>query len=123
MSEMDFYIINRVKTLRTGKNISQLNLALTMELSAGAIGKIENFRERAKYSIRHLNMLAKALDCSPQDLLPARPMANDIVKITFRINRQNKTGNADTKMGPEKPESYYEVIKVEPYSAPKKRSR
>jgi transcriptional regulator with XRE-family HTH domain len=106
ISEIDFYIINRVRELREAEEISQVDLSIAMELTEGAIGKIENPKERAKYNIRHLNLLAKALNCSPRDLLPDKPLANDMVKITFKINRANKS---------RKGEPYFEVLKVEKF--------
>jgi transcriptional regulator with XRE-family HTH domain len=88
ISEIDWFIIKKVKEIRVAKNISQFELAFAMNISDGAIGKIENPKERAKYNIRHLNLLAKALNCSPRDLLPEEELPNDIVKI--KLKRTNK---------------------------------
>ena len=76
-----------------------------MELAEGAIGKIENPKERAKYNIRHLNLLAKVLSCSLHDLLPEKPLRNDISKATIQINKEYKGS---------KERSYFEVISKEP---------
>lgn len=109
MSELDFFIINKVKELRIQKKISQVELANRMELSSGVIGKIENFRERAKYSIRHLNLLANALGCSPCDFLPAHPLKNDLVKITISVQKENRTNKSVSAK-----EAYYKIEKIEP---------
>jgi transcriptional regulator with XRE-family HTH domain len=90
ISEMDWYLIKKVKELRTAKELSQLNLASLMDLTAGAIGKIENPKQRAKYNIRHLNLLAKALKCSPRELIPAKPLSYDMIKVTLKIQRNGK---------------------------------
>ena len=102
LSELDFYIITRVKEMRRQRNISQVKLSLSMGLAAGAISKIENPKQRAKYNIRHLNLLAKALHCSLSDLLPSTPLA-DKIRVHFRINKRRKKNK----------EEYYEIIKIE----------
>jgi len=105
ISEIDLYIINRVRELRVAKELSQVKLSILMGLAEGAVGKIENPTERAKYNIRHLNLLAKALKCSPRDLLPDKPLKNDLVKVRLQIKKNSK---------PSKGEANFEIIKIEP---------
>jgi len=104
ISEIDLYVINKVRELRVPKTLSQVKLSILMGLAEGAIGKIENPKERAKYNIRHLNLLAKALKCSPRDFLPERPLKNDIVKAKLKIKRNNIIN---------KGESNFEILKIE----------
>ena len=85
ISEIDLYLINRVRDIRVQKNISQLKLALALGLSEGAISKIENPRDRAKYNIRHINLLAKALKVEFSELFPPKPLKNDIVILRLRL--------------------------------------
>ena len=73
-SELDLYIINKVKELRLHNNISQAVLAIKLEVSDAFIGAIENPKHRAKYNIAHLNKLAQIFDCSPRDFLPEKPI-------------------------------------------------
>jgi transcriptional regulator with XRE-family HTH domain len=105
MSEIDWFVIDTVRKKRAAKKLSQLKLANVIQLSAGTIGKIENPKERDKYNIRHLNMLAIALECSPRDLLPEEPLLNDMVKITIKINRRSNTNLGDFN---------FEVLNIEP---------
>jgi transcriptional regulator with XRE-family HTH domain len=105
ISELDWYIINNVKNLRIKKKISQVKLSIDMGLAEGAVGKIENPKERAKYNIRHLNLLAKALECSLSDLLPQKPLENDIVIIKIRLKGKKKLTEK---------EDNYEVISLKP---------
>jgi len=72
-SELDLYIINKVKELRLERNISQAVLAIKLEVSDAFIGQIENPKHRAKYNIAHLNKLAQIFGCSPKDFLPDKP--------------------------------------------------
>lgn len=106
ISELDLFIINKVKEIRTTKNISQVNLAILLNFAEGLISKVENPRQRAKYSIRHLNLLARVLHCSPRDLLPEKVLTHDLVKVTFKA-RRNKSGS----------KAVYEIVKMEPFLA------
>jgi transcriptional regulator with XRE-family HTH domain len=104
LSEIDLYVINKVRELRVPKALSQVKLSILMGLAEGAIGKIENPKERAKYNIRHLNLLAKALKCSPKDFLPEKPLRNDIIKVRMKIKRNNRS---------QKSEANFEILKIE----------
>jgi transcriptional regulator with XRE-family HTH domain len=105
ISEIDLYVINKVREMRVPRELSQVKLSILMGLAEGAIGKIENPKERAKYNLRHLNLLAKALKCSPRDFLPEKPMRNDMLKVRLKIRKNNKY---------DKSEQNFEVIKIEP---------
>jgi transcriptional regulator with XRE-family HTH domain len=95
ISEIDWFIIKKVKEIRVAKKISQFDLAVALGLSDAAIGKIENPKERAKYNIRHLNLLAKALNCPPRDLLPEGVLPNDMVKIRLRRTTKRAKGESN----------------------------
>jgi len=73
-SELDLFIVNKVKELRLEKNISQAVLAIKLEVSDAFIGQIENPKHRAKYNVAHLNKLAQIFNCSPKDFLPDKPI-------------------------------------------------
>lgn len=73
-SEIDLYVINKVRELRVNANISQAELALLLDLSVGFIGHIESSKYRAKYNLHHLNQLAKVLKCSMKDFFPENPL-------------------------------------------------
>lgn len=90
IAEIDLYLINRARELRVAKGMSQLDLSIALGLAEGAVSKIENPRQRAKYNIRHINLLAKALKCTPSDLFPAKPLRNDIIKAKIKIIRNTK---------------------------------
>jgi transcriptional regulator with XRE-family HTH domain len=98
ISEMDYLLIIRVKELRQEKGISQVTLTQKMGLSEGFVGKVELFSERAKYNIRHLPLLARALSCKIADLFPRNSPKHDLVKITFRRTyKLNKDGTTSKK--------------------------
>lgn len=105
ISEIDLFVINKARELRVLRQLSQVDLSISLGMSEGAVGKIENPKLRDKYNIRHINLLAKALNCSPQDLLPGKPLEHDIVKIKLRPVKQP----ASAKGSPN-----YEIIKIQP---------
>ncbi|MBL7709146.1 MAG: helix-turn-helix transcriptional regulator [Chitinophagaceae bacterium] len=94
ISEIDLFLINKVRELRVSKGISQLKLSIALGLAEGAVSKIENPRQRAKYNIRHLNLIAKALKCNIADLLPSKPLKNDIIRVRIKMvkNNHNRKG-------------------------------
>ncbi|RPD41272.1 helix-turn-helix domain-containing protein [Chitinophaga barathri] len=74
-SKIDTYVINKVKEKRLEKNLSQAELAFELNMSVGFIGKVESSKYPSHYNIKHLNQLAKILECSPQDFLPKKPLS------------------------------------------------
>jgi transcriptional regulator with XRE-family HTH domain len=73
-SNVDLYVMNKVKERRIALNLSQLALANELGMSSGFVGQVESPRYPAKYNVQHLNNLAKILQCSPQDFLPKKPL-------------------------------------------------
>jgi transcriptional regulator with XRE-family HTH domain len=73
-SKIDLFVINKVRERRLEKNISQAVLAYELGMSVGFIGKVESSKYPSHYNIKHLNQLAKILECSPQDFLPKKPL-------------------------------------------------
>ena len=73
-SKIDKYVINKVREMRESKNISQADLAFELNVSVGFIGKVESTKYSSHYNLKHLNNLAKILNCSPQDFLPRNPL-------------------------------------------------
>ncbi|GAA4196151.1 hypothetical protein GCM10022289_01420 [Pedobacter jeongneungensis] len=108
ISHLDYLIIVNVKRLRIEQSLSQVSLTQKMGLSEGFVGKVELFTERAKYSIRHINLLANALNCKIQDILPLEQPKYDMIKLTLkRANKINKDGTISQK-------KTTEVISIEP---------
>ena len=104
ISEMDLFLIHKVRQLRVEQSLSQVRLSILMGLAEGFVGKVENPKQRDKYSIRHLTLIAKALKCSPKDLMPEKPMKNDLVRVKMKIKRNTKANPGDQN---------YEIIKME----------
>lgn len=85
-SELDFYLIERVRELRLKSKLSQVMLAHKLGVSEGYIGNIENPKQPGKYNIRMLSRIAIALELkSYMDLFPPKPFSNDLVKIKINL--------------------------------------
>ncbi len=73
-SEIELYVIARIKQKRQDAKLSQSKFALEMNLSYGFIGQVENPKRRAKYNLNHINQAAKVFGCSVKDLMPDSPL-------------------------------------------------
>jgi ribosome-binding protein aMBF1 (putative translation factor) len=73
LTEIEIYIIQRVKEMREVQGITQMDLSLRLGKGVGFIGDIEAPSKTAKYNIKHLNELAKIFGCSPKDFWPETP--------------------------------------------------
>ena len=74
LEEIERYIISRVRKIREEKDITQEQLSLSIGKNITFISQIEAPSKKAKYNIANLNLIAKALDCSPKDFWPDKPL-------------------------------------------------
>lgn len=70
LTEIEQYVIERVKEQRTSKGISQDKLSVLMGLNEKFVTKVENPNRIEKYNINHLNKIAEILECSIRDFFP-----------------------------------------------------
>jgi transcriptional regulator with XRE-family HTH domain len=109
ISELDFYLIERVRELRLKSNLSQVMLAHKLGVSEGYIGNIENPKQTAKYNIRMLSRIAIALELdSYLDLFPTKPFSNDLVKIKINLFDKGEV-KKDLRQQGEKVERFKEI--------------
>jgi len=76
-SAIDQYIIDKVRERRIKKKVSQQKLAYYLGFeSISYVGAIESMnRERSEcYNCKHLNEIAKILECSSKDFWPDIPI-------------------------------------------------
>jgi len=74
LSKLDKYVIKKVKEKRLLLGLSQADLSFELNVSIGFIGQVESPNYPAHYNFRHLNEIAKILNCSLYDLLPKNPL-------------------------------------------------
>ena len=72
-SDIEAYVINRVKELREHNNLAQSELAVKLNVSNGFIGQVESSKSPTKYNLNHLNKLAIIFNCSLKDFMPDKP--------------------------------------------------
>jgi transcriptional regulator with XRE-family HTH domain len=73
-SQIEVYIIEKVKEKRINLGLSQLALSLKMEMNDSFVSHVESPRKRAKYNVNHINLLAHIFNCSPKEFLPESPL-------------------------------------------------
>lgn len=74
LTEIEIFVIHKVKELRILHKLSQAELADKMEVSYGFFGKIESLKYNSKYNLNHINKISKVFNISPKDLIPTNPL-------------------------------------------------
>jgi transcriptional regulator with XRE-family HTH domain len=69
-SNIEQFVIEKVKEHRLKLSISQAELAFRIGVSPGFIGNVESRKFSDKYNLNHLNKFAEVFNCSPKDFLP-----------------------------------------------------
>jgi transcriptional regulator with XRE-family HTH domain len=72
-SDIEAYVINKIKEKREEQNLSQAELAVRLNVSNGFIGQAESSKSPTKYNLNHLNQLAIIFNCSIKDFIPDKP--------------------------------------------------
>ena len=72
---IDIYVIEKVKEMRTERNVSQEDLSIALGFkSNGFVGQIESPNYAKRYNLQHINKLAMIFNCSPRNFLPDSPI-------------------------------------------------
>lgn len=84
MTKTDFQneVVNRIRQLRIDRDVSQIGLANIIDVSNGQIGNIESPKFQHKYTLKHLNLIAKFFNVSIIYLLTGN---NDAIDIDYLI--------------------------------------
>jgi transcriptional regulator with XRE-family HTH domain len=95
ISKLDHEVILLVRALREKRGFSQRDLSEKMKLSKSFVGKVEALGQPDKYSLRHLNLIAKALNiASVKTLIPSGIQKYDMVEIIYeKVSKLNKDGS------------------------------
>ena len=72
-TDIEAYVISKVKEKREEHNLSQSELAVQLNVSNGFIGQAESSNSPTKYNLNHLNSLAIIFKCSVKDFIPDQP--------------------------------------------------
>lgn len=74
LTNIDKYIIDKVREKRLEKGISQAQLAFELEQSNSFIAKVESGKYDKKYNMAHVNRIAQILECDIWDIVPQKPV-------------------------------------------------
>jgi len=74
ISQIELYIIEKVKEKRIELGLSQLALSQKLDMNDSFVSHVESLSKRAKYNVNHINALSKVMECSPKDFLPDSPL-------------------------------------------------
>lgn len=72
-SDIETFVINKVREKREDAKLSQSELAVRLDVSNGFIGQAESSKHPTKYNLNHLNKLALIFECSVKDFIPEQP--------------------------------------------------
>jgi transcriptional regulator with XRE-family HTH domain len=99
ISAIDLYVIDEIRKKREDLKKSQAAMSVDMEFSDKLIGSIENPSLSTKYSLRHINLVAKALECNISDFFPPiGHLKDDLLRIT--VEKKKTTDNGKEKIIP-----------------------
>ena len=70
MEAIEQYVIDFVKNLRTKEDLRQEDIAYILDVKPSFIGNVESNSNRAKYNLKHINILAAHFGKSPKDFMP-----------------------------------------------------
>jgi len=94
LDEIERFIISKVKKIREQRGISQTSLSLAIGKSTSYISDIEAHSKTAKYNIKSLNLISKALGCSPKDFWPEQPILEEKYEFVKEIEiKKNPSKN------------------------------
>jgi transcriptional regulator with XRE-family HTH domain len=77
-TDIELYVIRKVKEHRISHNMSQAVLAFKLDVSYGFIGHVESKNHPAKYNLNHLDKLAFIFKCSVKDFFPDVPFTKKL---------------------------------------------
>ena len=85
-TEIELFIINKVRELRERENIGQKKLSMELKLSSSYVGNAENPYNKAKYNLNHLNELAKIFNVPFSYFFPENYLEKDCVEEYLDIH-------------------------------------
>ena len=73
-SEIEKFVIDKIRVMRQERKMSQEKLSLAIGLSHSFVGNVESPKQHDKYNLNHLNSIAAVFNCSMKDFFPDRPL-------------------------------------------------
>ena len=92
-TEIELFVINKVKEFRIAAKLSKRKLSLELRLNHNYVARAESSKYDTKYNLNHLNELAKVLGCSVADFMPAPFVKQDTIEEYLEIHPKQKARN------------------------------
>lgn len=89
-TEIELFIINKVRALREERNVGQKRLSMELKLSSSYIGNAENPYNKAKYNFNHINEIARFFNVPFSYFFPATHLEKDCVEEYLEIHPKLK---------------------------------
>ena len=93
-TEIELFVINKVKEFRKAAKMSQRKLSMELRLGSSYVNRAENYKLREKYNLNHLNELSKIFNCSIADFLPSPNVEidtiNQYLELHPKLNARNE---------------------------------
>ena len=79
-TEIELYVINKVKEYRIAAKMSQRKLCMELRLSPTYVFYAESPKYTAKYNLNHINEIAKYFDVPIASLFPPQYLKTDCIE-------------------------------------------
>ena len=89
-TEIELFIINKVRELREERNVGQKRLSMELKLSTSYVGQAEDPHNKAKYNHNHLNEIARFFNVPFSYFFPETHLEKDCVEEYLEIHPKLK---------------------------------
>ena len=100
-TEIELFVINKVKEFRKAARMSQRKLSMELRLGSSYVNRAENPKLREKYNLNHLNELSKIFGCSIADFMPSPNVEVDTIDQYLELHPKLKVRNEKMIRGAE----------------------
>lgn len=80
ISLIEQYVIDFIRKLRDDKNVTQEEIGNIIGVKQTYIANIESSKSRAKYNLKHIDLLADHFGISPREFLPQKSLVDSTIK-------------------------------------------
>lgn len=85
-TEIELFIINKVRALREERNIGQKKLSMELKLSMSYVGQAEDIYNDVKYNFNHINEIARYFNVPFSYFFPETHLEKDCIEEYLEIH-------------------------------------
>ena len=89
-TEIELFVINKVKEYRIAAKLSKRKLSLELRLNHNYVNNVENPKSSAKYNLNQLNELAKIFKCTIANFIPSPYVETDTIEEYMELHPKIK---------------------------------